>query len=55
MSRIFERYLASDSLGEIADGLEKHGIPSPTGKPRWYREAIGKLLSNEKYTGQVLL
>lgn len=52
---IFERHLAGDSLGEIADGLEKHGIPSPTGKPRWYREAIDKLLSNEKCTRQMLL
>ena len=52
---IFERYLAGDSLGKIATGLEKQGIPSPTGKPRWNREAIDKLLSNEKYTGRVML
>lgn len=52
---IFERYLAGDSLGKIATELEKQGILSPTGKPRWNREAIDKLLSNEKYTGRVLL
>lgn len=52
---IFERYLAGDSLGEIAAGLAKHGILSSTGKPRWNREAIDMLLSNEKYTGRVLL
>ena len=52
---IFERYLAGDSLGEIATGLEHQGILSPTGRPRWNREAIDKLLSNEKYTGRVLL
>ena len=52
---IFERYLAGESLGKIAAGLEKHGVLSPTGKPRWNREAIDKLLSNEKYTGRVLL
>ncbi len=52
---IFERYLAGDSLGKIASGLERQGIPSPTGKPKWNREAIDKLLSNEKYTGRVLL
>lgn len=52
---IFERYLAGDSLGKIASGLERQGIPSPTGKPKWSREAINKLLSNEKYTGRVLL
>ena len=55
VSWIFERYLAGDSLGKIAAGLEKQGILSPTGKPRWNREAIDKLLSNEKYTGRVLL
>ena len=52
---IFERYLAGDSLGKIAAGLERQGISSPTGKSKWNREAIGKLLSNEKYTGRVLL
>ena len=52
---IFERYLVGDSLGKIVAGLEKQGIPSPTGRPKWNREAIDKLLSNEKYTGRVLL
>jgi len=52
---IFKRYLAGDSLGKIASGLEQQGILSPTGKPKWSREAINKLLSNEKYTGRVLL
>ena len=52
---IFEQYLAGNSLGKIAAGLEKRSIPSPTGKPRWNREAIDKLLSNEKYTGRVLI
>ncbi len=52
---IFESYLNGDSLGKIATGLEERSIPSPTGKPRWSREALNKLLSNEKYTGRVLL
>ena len=52
---IFERYLNGDSLGRIAAGLEEQGIPSPTDKPKWNREALNKLLSNEKYTGRVLL
>ena len=52
---IFEQYLAGNSLGKIAAGLERKDIPSPTGKPRWNREAIDKLLSNEKYVGDVLL
>jgi hypothetical protein len=52
---IFERYLAGDSLGKIAAGLERLGISSPTGRSKWNREAIDKLRSNEKYTGRVLL
>lgn len=52
---IFERYLAGDSLGKVATGLERLGIPSPTGRSKWNQEAIDKLLSNEKYTGRVLL
>ena len=52
---IFESYLNGNSLGKIAAGLEKRGILSPTGKPKWNREALNKLISNEKYTGRVLL
>ena len=52
---IFEQYFAGNSLGKIAAGLERQGISSPTGQPRWNQEAIDKLLSNEKYTGRVLL
>lgn len=52
---IFEQYYAGNSLGKIAAGLEKQSIPSPAGRSKWNREAIDKLLSNEKYTGRVLL
>ena len=53
--QIFERYANGDSLGKIVAGLAEQGTPSPTGKAKWNREAIDKLLSNEKYTGRVLL
>ena len=52
---IFDQYLSGSSLGAIAAGLEEKGVLSPTGKPKWNREALNKLLSNEKYTGRVLL
>lgn len=52
---IFDCYTSGDSLGKIVAELEKQGIPSPTGKPKWNREGINKLISNEKYTGRVLL
>ena len=52
---IFQQYLVGKSLGKIASALEAKGILSPTGKTKWNREAIDRLLSNEKYTGRVLL
>ena len=52
---IFEQYLSGNSLGKISASLERQSILSPTGRPKWSREAIDKLLSNEKYTGRVLL
>ena len=52
---IFERYLRGDSLGKIVSALEQQGVPSPSGKAKWNREAVNKMLSNEKYTGRVLL
>ncbi len=52
---IFELYILGYSLGKIADFLFEKGVQSPTGKPRWNREAIDKLLSNEKYIGDALL
>lgn len=52
---IFEQYHAGKSLGKLAAGLKKQDVLSPNGKPKWNREAIDKLLSNEKYTGRVLL
>ena len=52
---IFAQYAEGESLGKIADSLARQGIPSPSGKPKWNREAIDRLLTNEKYTGRVLL
>ena len=52
---IFQQYMEGGSLGKIASALERKGILSPTGRPKWNREAIDKLLSNEKYTGKVIL
>lgn len=46
---IFEHYLAGASLGKITDMLFAKGIPFPTGKPKWTRAAVDKLLINKKY------
>jgi len=52
---IFSQYAEGKSLGGIAKELEQQGIASPAGKPVWSREALRKLLANEKYTGNVML
>jgi hypothetical protein len=52
---IFEKYISGSSFGKIADSLATQSIPSPTGNVKWSRQAISKLLSNEKYIGSVLL
>ena len=46
---IFEYYLAGASLGKIVDMLFAKGILSPTGKTKWTRAAVDKLLTNKKY------
>ena len=53
--QMFEMRANGHSLGLIANWLYEHRISSPTGKIRWSRETISKLLRNEKYTGDVLL
>lgn len=55
MRHIFSLRISGLSLGQIADLLYDVGVPSPSGKERWSRETINKLLHNEKYVGDVLL
>ena len=55
MRKIFELRASGRSLNEIAKWLFDEHIPSPTGKDRWSRETISKILKNEKYTGDVIL
>ena len=52
---IFEMRAAGKSLGMISKWLQANHIPTPTGRERWSRETISKLLRNEKYVGNVLL
>lgn len=53
--RIFQIRAERKNLGTISDWLYESKIPLPTGKERWSREIISKLLKNEKYTGDVML
>ena len=50
---IFDDYLAGASLGKIVDLLFKRGVASPTGKVKWTRAAVDKLLANKKYIPMV--
>lgn len=52
---IFDLYLGGKSVLGIIKELEKRKIPSPTGKEKWCKRTIDVMLSNEKYTGDVLL
>lgn len=52
---IFDLYLKGYSIVKILDELEKRGIKSPTGKERWCKRSIDTMLSNEKYTGDVMV
>lgn len=47
--RIYGEFLDGYSLQEIADGLMRDGIPSPSGKERWHPTTIKSILQNEKY------
>jgi len=55
VKEIFTRRAAGQSLSKISEWLYECGIKSPTGKERWSRETLNKLLHNEKYIGDVLL
>ena len=52
---IFAMYLAGESLVGIIHNLEAKEIKTPTGKPKWGKNALDKLLSNEKYCGNVII
>jgi Recombinase. len=55
VEKIFNMRAGGRSLVMISNFLFENNIPSPTGKRRWSRETINKILHNEKYTGRVML
>ncbi|WP_041284955.1 recombinase family protein [Desulfoscipio gibsoniae] len=52
--RIFRLYLEGSSVIQIAKLLESEGITTVTGGTKWWDSTINKMLSNEKYMGDVL-
>lgn len=55
VKEIYKMYLEGLSLSSIVKELYQKGVKSPTGNDRWTVSAIDKILSNEKYVGNVLL
>ncbi len=47
---IFLLYLNGNSLEDIQQYLFETQIPSPSGKEKWSRDVLNKLLNNYKYT-----
>lgn len=47
--------LVSRITDKIASGLERDGILTGAGNPRWHTSTVAKILRNEKYMGDVLL
>jgi len=52
---IFEHFVKDDRFGKISDTLALMGSACPTGREIWSCETISKLLSNEKYVGDIIL
>ena len=51
--RIFDDYVRKDiSMRQIAMGLNRDGIRSPTGRAVWSVSTIGRILRNEAYIGR---
>jgi len=51
---IFKLYLQGYSIGGICKELESMKILTPTKKVKWSKRTIDTILSNEKYTGEVM-
>ena len=51
---IFASYLEGTSIIGIQRILQEQGIPTSRGKDIWSKRAIEKILTNEKYTGDVI-
>ncbi|QUO39648.1 recombinase family protein [Dysosmobacter sp. Marseille-Q4140] len=53
--KIFNLYIQGNGVQKIKKYLESHGIETVFGKTEWSASIIDRMLSNEKYVGQVLM
>ena len=52
---IYDRFIAGDSLKQIAEKLQNEKRLSPSGKSEWSTATIRSILSNEKYKGDAII
>lgn len=55
VQHIFQLYLEGKSEAAIIEDLAERKIPTARGKERWSKRAIETILTNEKYTGNVVV
>lgn len=55
VKRIYNSFLAGDSMTTIANSLTADGIPTPTGSGKWVPGTIQSIILNEKYAGNAVL
>ncbi len=55
VKKIYELYLMGFGVRKIKKYLEEHHIKTVTGKDNWSTSTIDRILSNEKYVGDVLM
>ena len=53
--KIFDLYIHGNGVRKIKRYLEEHGIRTVTSKAEWSTSTIDRMLSNEKYIGDVLM
>ena len=55
VQKVFALYEHGESIADIRKYMEKHGIASPKGEPKWTSSAVHTMLVNERYAGDILL
>lgn len=53
--KIFDLYIQGNGVRKIKKYLEAYDIKTVSGKSEWSTSTIDRILSNEKYVGQVLM
>ena len=53
VKRIYREYLEGASMDMICHGLEVDGILTGAGNRKWYTSTVKKILTNEKYIGDL--